>query len=107
MGRVVTMNLREGQAVAKAGKDGVAAWMRGVKEGLAGCLALGGVYCMNLDEGLSQELLAPCLGQFYHPYYLPAEVLRLSELRVEAVFKQVLKGTVHEGVSGIHPEFRV
>lgn len=101
------MSLREGQAVGKAGKEGLAAWMRGVKEGLAACLALGGVYCMNLDEGLSQELLAPSLGQFYHPYYLPAEVLSLSELHADSVFKQVLKGTVHEGVSVIHPEFRV
>ena len=70
-------------------------YMQQIKEGLADCLANGGIFVINVDDSDVDysELYDPDLKEFYLRECFPSQILTRSDLKIREVYKKVLEGT--------------
>lgn len=102
-----------------------------IKQGLAKCMAQGGLFVISLDDSLSMNAAGdsspvnnssptnlqgektqslPALKPLFHEQVLPASILNLAELNNNSVFMKVLANTQYAKLAldtQLHPQFRV
>lgn len=83
-------------------------YMQEVKQGLARCMALGGLFVINIDDSTVkyEDLYDPDLKEFYQIGVFPSQILNRSQLVIKEVYSKVLLGTEFEG-KNISDGFRV
>lgn len=95
---VSVFDIRKAKIEKKFGQnyDG---YMKTVKEDLAKCMVLGGLFVINIDDSEVKysDLYDPDLKEFYEIGVFPSQILNREQLKIKEVYSKVLHETEFEG----------
>ena len=91
--KICVFDLRRAKLERKHGD--YESYIGGIKHGLAECLAVGGLFIINIDDSdvHYEELYDPDLKEFYSRGSIPQQILNRPELKIREVYSKVLSGT--------------
>lgn len=95
---ISVFDIRKAKIEKKFGQ-GFDDYMKSIKEDLARCMALGGIFVINIDDSDVKytDLYDPDLKEFYEIGVFPSQILDREKLKIKEVYGKVLEGTQFEG----------